>query len=286
MAKRKVDTKEIGLLAGLRFTDHFLKTDYLHYGLWRDLEIDVSNLKQAQRAYTQFLFSFIPDGVRTILDVGCGSGRVAHELLERGYEVDCISPSEKLTAAAKELLGDRARIHQVTFEEAALQSEYDLVLFAESFQYIGMEHSLPKAKALLADGGRILISDFFQRDNVEGQSPIGGGHNYADFRRRLSENRLQIVHEEDITDLVAPTSDILNRAMIDVVLPLYHDVRDYLADRFPFMNRIITGAYNSKLKKLEAKHFQGHRSGASFAKYKKYVTILLDPNSRAGSTPG
>lgn len=278
MSGRKVDSKEIGLIAGLRFLNHFFHTDYLHYGYWRDgLPVEVLNLKLAQQAYSEFLYAFIPTATRSILDVGCGSGRVALELIQRGYRVDCISPSEKLTEFATRLLGDKARIIRGRFETVPIEGRYDLVLFSESFQYIPMTDALNRSRKLLNTGGHILISDFFRKDDVPGKSSLGGGHSLSEFWRRLDEAGLEVIRQEDITARVAPTIDLVNGITMEVIHPLYNDLGALLRDRFPLISKFLRWKYRKKLDKIENKHFRGERNAANFRKYKTYLTVLARP---------
>ncbi|NJM94843.1 MAG: hypothetical protein HC842_09440 [Cytophagales bacterium] len=73
---RQVDSKEVGLELGLVLFKFFLKSEYLHYGYFSDgLPIDIQNLKTAQERYTDLLMSQIPATAKSILDVGCGSGK-------------------------------------------------------------------------------------------------------------------------------------------------------------------------------------------------------------------
>ena len=70
-----VDSKEFGLAAGLVFSRYFLKTQHLHYGYWTDdLDVDIANLREAQDRYSDFIVSNIPEGVRSVLDIGCAAG--------------------------------------------------------------------------------------------------------------------------------------------------------------------------------------------------------------------
>jgi cyclopropane fatty-acyl-phospholipid synthase-like methyltransferase len=110
-------TKEIGLEAEYHLLKFALRSEHLHYGLFEpDIPVDFCNLKAAQDRYLQRLAEAIPAGTKTILDVGCGSGRMAEHLIERGYSVDCVSPGEGLTAIVVERLGDRAKIYHCRFE--------------------------------------------------------------------------------------------------------------------------------------------------------------------------
>jgi SAM-dependent methyltransferase len=111
MKNRKADSKEIGLEMGLIFGKHFFKTEHMHYGYWtNDLELDLANLPKAQENHSDFLISNIPENAKSILDVGCGVGKLAQKMTSSGYHVDCLSPSRTLAKHARKLLGDRSQI--------------------------------------------------------------------------------------------------------------------------------------------------------------------------------
>ena len=98
----RMSTQELGLILGAKL----LKTDDLHYGFWNGgMEVTFANLGAAQEAYTEFLIGRIPAGVKSVLDVGCGTGALAKRLLERGYRVECVTPSDTLADLAVERLG-------------------------------------------------------------------------------------------------------------------------------------------------------------------------------------
>ena len=60
------------------------------------------------------------------------------------------------------------------FEDFASDQVFDLCLFSESFQYIPMDVSLPKA-ARLAPGGHVIVSDNFR--TPQGQVQVGNRRN-------------------------------------------------------------------------------------------------------------
>ncbi|MCS6820994.1 MAG: class I SAM-dependent methyltransferase [Microscillaceae bacterium] len=275
MSKNKVDTKEIGLDIGLIFLGYFLKTDYLHYGYWKDnLTPDIANLKQAQENYTQLLFEYIPAGVKQILDVGCGSGRVAYELVQSGYQVEAVSPSQRLSAHAYKLLGNDFQIYQGKYEEVKIEKQYDLVLFSESFQYIPMEISLQKSYDLLRPNGYVLICDFFQTE-AEGKSPLGGGHKWKAFETLLSTLPYKIIHNLDITAEIAPTMTVVNDFTLRVIQPSWYMLLEILETKLPFIAKILKWKYKKKLEKLHNKHFKGERNAENFMKYKTYRLLVL-----------
>jgi len=275
MSKKKVDTKEIGLVMGLLFFKFFLKTEYLHYGYWiNDLEVDISNLKKAQENYTNLLLENISEEVKTILDVGCGSGKVAEVLIEKGYKVEAVSPSSRLTEHAKKLLKNKVLIYEGMYEEVNITKTYDLVLFSESFQYIDMHQAFQNALKHLNAEGYILICDFFQTE-AEGKSPLGGGHKYTEYQEVIKNYPVKLLKEEDITEHIAPTMQVVNDVTLDLIRPLWYLLLEAIEGKAPFLSKILKWWYRKKLDKLENKHFKGERNPENFKKYKSYRLILF-----------
>ncbi|MFN6946655.1 MAG: class I SAM-dependent methyltransferase [Cytophagaceae bacterium] len=278
MARRvkKVDSKEVGLEIGLLIFKFFLKTEYLHYGLFTDgLKGDVGNLAQAQKNYADFLMENIPEGTKTILDVGCGSGRMARTLIEKGYKVDAVSPGVILTEHARKLIAtEESTIFQTKFENMESNKTYDLVIFSESFQYIPVETAFEKAQKHLNPGGHIMICDFFKVD-PEKKSLLGGGHEFDMFNEKLKKQSLQLVKERDITAETSLTIDIVNDLAKEVLHPVYNLVFLLAEDRFPWVVKLVKWKYKKKLEKMQNKHFSGQRSGENFRKYKKYMFYLF-----------
>ena len=271
---RKVDSKEVGLEIGLILFKYFLNTEYLHYGFFSNgLPTEVQNLAQAQINYAEFLKSKIPTGVKTILDVGCGSGRFALELTNAGYRVDCVSPGTILTEHAKELLGNKCHIFNSKFEDVVTEKKYDMVMFSESFQYINMDASFTNALKFLTPGGHIMICDFFKTD-PENKSMLGGGHDYNQYLDIVKKYPVQLVEEQDITAETKPTIDLANKLSMEVMFPTYKLLLLLLEDRFPLVAKFVRWKYKKKLDKIENKHFKGSRTGDNFAKYKKYMFYL------------
>ncbi|MDN5204712.1 class I SAM-dependent methyltransferase [Fulvivirgaceae bacterium BMA10] len=277
---RTIDSKEVGLEAGLMIFKFFLKTEYLHYGYFTDgLEADVSNLKKAQENYAEMLFGNIPEGTKTILDVGCGSGKTAQELISRGYKVDCVSPSQILTNYAKTLVGEDVSFYQCKFENMEQQQKYDLVLFSESFQYIPMDQSIPKALKLLNKNGHIMICDFFKND-PEGKSLLGGGHQYEEWLQYKDAYSVKTLIERDITRETAPTIDIVNQLSMEVIKPIWTSVWALAEDRFPGIIKLVKRKYSKKINKMENKHFTGQRTAENFLNYKKYMFYLFQTENQ------
>ena len=95
--KEKIRSKDAGLELGLLIAQYFFDTEHLHYGIWPEgLDVKPINIKKAQEYHSQLILDSVPEGVKTILDVGGGSGGLAQNLIQKGWDVDCVSPSEYL----------------------------------------------------------------------------------------------------------------------------------------------------------------------------------------------
>lgn len=271
---RKLDSKEVGLEVGLILFRYFLDTEYLHYGYFSNgLATEVRNLRQAQINYAEFLKGNTPSGVKTILDVGCGSGRFALELSNSGYQIDCVSPGTILTEHAKKLLGDKSIMFNCKFEDVVTDKKYDMIMFSESFQYINMDASFTNALKFLNPGGHIMICDFFKTD-PENKSMLGGGHHYHEYLEVIKKYPITLVTEKDITKETAPTIDLVHKLSSEVIHPIYSLLFLLLEDRYAWIAKFIRWKYKKKLAKMENKHFKGERNGANFIKYKKYMFYL------------
>lgn len=208
----KIDTRAIGLDVGLEFIRWVTGAENLHYGLWDGFEVTAGNLGAAQAAYTGKLFGLLPPGPLRILDVGGGAGETAKKLLALGHSVDIVVPSAFLAGRCR-ANAPAATVHESTFEAFdAGDTAYDLCLFSESFQYIPLDIALPKALSLVGPGGHVIVSDCFRSDAFKGSGRKtripGGGHRVTAFRAAVAELPVEITHDEDITDAVAPSIDL------------------------------------------------------------------------------
>ncbi|MBU2514746.1 class I SAM-dependent methyltransferase [bacterium] len=275
MAKqKKVDFKEIGLDIGLILAKQFFKTEYLHYGYWTDgLTVDNSNIYQAQENYANLILSHIPEGVKSILDVGCGAGKFAEKLLDNGYMVDCVSPSPNLTKHVKNLIGDRCNIFECGYEELNTEKKYDLILFSESFQYIPVHSSIPQSLKFLNNNGHILICDFF-RKKVEGTSPIGGGHDLVEFYEYISGQPIETITDIDITQETAPSIDIVDDFLTNTIHPIYNLIFYVLDSNYPKISKFLKWKYKKRLEKINYKYLQRKTNAESFSYFKSYHLMV------------
>lgn len=275
------DSRELGLELGLLALRCCAGTDELHYGLWdEDLPVRISNIAEAQRRYTEYVLARIPPTAQRVLDVGCGAGVMAEKLLERGHEVECVSPSRVLAERTRERVGDRARLHCCRLEDLEPTADFDLVLFSESFQYIPMPTALAQARRLLHPAGQILICDFF-RTEATGREPMGGGHRYRELHPALTAAGLRVEQEEDLTPRIAPTLELYEQLRRELIGPGAEIIERYARRRHPWSSRLVAWLMRRKLMRFQRKYLSGERNAEAFRHWKTYRLLRLAPAEAA-----
>ncbi len=249
--------------------------DHLHFGYWEGLEINADNLAAAQSQYERKLAAYIPDGVRTILDVGCGTGALATHLLNSGYKVDCLAPDPELVKRTRERLGDGAEVHVSTFEEFESERCYDLVLMSESCHCINSRECSRKAAELLAPGGYLLACDFFRhRASPRNKTYISRtGHNIDRFLGHAEENGFVLEERVDITDHVGPTLDLYQEFLTERVLPLIDSCLEVFQLSHPWLYRIARLLFARRALHLRKKY--AHQGLDDFRQSRAYLTLRL-----------
>ncbi|MCK4886465.1 MAG: class I SAM-dependent methyltransferase [Planctomycetes bacterium] len=272
---KKTVSREVGLEIGSICGQYFLGLDHLHYGYWtQDLEVKIANVAKAQDNYVKFLLSHIPDGVKTILDVGCGSGHTSKELLGLGYKVDCVSPSHFLAEKTKKLVGDSVEMFECFYEDLEADKKYDLVLFSESFQYMKIDQALQKTCDLLNPNGHMLICDIFKKD-VPNVYKISGGHSISKFEGFLSQFPFELLEEVDITNHTSPNIDLISDMTEKVIQPVMVLGEKFLNSRAPFTSKCVRWIFRRKIARMEKKYSSNTKTGENFKKCKIYKLMLF-----------
>ena len=98
-------------------------------------------------------------GDETVLDAGCGSGRITQALIERlpRGRVIAVDESPSMIAAARERLGPEADLRVGDLLELELEQPVDAILSTATFHWIAdHERLFARLRAALAPGGRLL----------------------------------------------------------------------------------------------------------------------------------
>lgn len=268
--------REYGLILGQIFLEYFSDSRSLHYGLWsNDLDLSIQNIGKAQDAYTDLLLASIPSNVRSVLDVGCGAGSVAKRLLDLNYEVECLSPSCMLNEDIRKNVPGII-VHDAGFEDFVSDRKFDLVLFAESFQYVESYAALSKAIEILTPSGVIIVCDKFKCEE-NGKSPIGGGHQYREYLAIRQHLSLECIQDIDLTDRIAPNFDLLQDFRHRVIEPLAEKIDEITSYKLTFTKYIFFTAVKMILLRIIAKHRNKERDGNGFKRHNTYRLNVLQP---------
>jgi trans-aconitate 2-methyltransferase len=116
------------------------------------------------------------DGDETVLDAGCGSGRVSAELLKRlpRGRLVAVDGSEAMIAKARERLGDDATYRVADLSELELDEPVDLIFSTATFHWI-VDHDrlFRRLHAALRPGGRLVAQ-------------CGGQGNVAEYAKAIA----------------------------------------------------------------------------------------------------
>lgn len=277
---RKIDTRAIGLDAGLSLVRWLTGAEHLHYGLWEGLEPGVPNLRAAQEAYTDRVLSLLPEGRLRILDVGGGAGETARRLLSLGHEVEIVVPSALLAERCREN-APGARLHEMRFQDFEGSQPFDVCLFSESFQYIPLAEGLPHASALLRPGGHVILADCFRSETFPGSphDTVGGGHLIGAFRDALADSPFEVVSEDDVTRLVAPSVEI-EQEFFNVLGRAWSRIERELSQHRPILRRTLSGIWSMlvsrrRRERLARRFLERHRTADVFADKNRYLMMKL-----------
>jgi len=133
-------------------------------------------------------------GDETVLDAGCGSGRVTSMLLDRlpDGHVIAVDSAESMVEHARAALGERATVLCQNLTELALDEPVDAAFSNAVFHWIADHERLFERLAVaLKPGGRLVAQ-------------CGGKGNIDAFRRLADEVAAQEPYAEHMRDFVGP----------------------------------------------------------------------------------
>jgi predicted TPR repeat methyltransferase len=104
-------------------------------GVYDEIVIDPCHDRWA--SYLHELWSTDPDGVRSVLDLCCGTGLLAGELIARGYRVTGVDAADAMLARARERLGREVALSRVALPDLAVDGVFDAAVCTfDSLNYL------------------------------------------------------------------------------------------------------------------------------------------------------
>jgi ubiquinone/menaquinone biosynthesis C-methylase UbiE len=98
---------------------------------------------------------------RRVLDLGCGTGRLAAALAERGAKVWGVDPSAEMLAQARASVGPRVGLKQGRAEALPFRDGwFERAVLRLVVHLVDRPRALPELARVLAPGGRVLIATF------------------------------------------------------------------------------------------------------------------------------
>ncbi|MBM0740798.1 class I SAM-dependent methyltransferase [Phormidium sp. CLA17] len=122
--------------------------------------------------YHHFLLKQLPAQCKTALDIGCGTGEFSRLLAKRVEKVFAIDLSPNMIEVAKQ----RSRMFSnIDFQVAdvlhwePIVEQFDLIVSIATLHHLPVESLLPNLKATLKPGGRLVILDLLEHENLRDQ---------------------------------------------------------------------------------------------------------------------
>ena len=141
-----------------------IRNDMLHYGYFDNPDVEpdsisIKDLENAQMRYVEILIKQISDTGKKVLDVGCGMGGLSNILLEKGFQVESLTPDNNqknyITSKYKQL-----KVHHMKFEDFKSESKFNTVINSESLQYIDLDKAFDLVPEILSKNGKLIIIAF------------------------------------------------------------------------------------------------------------------------------
>src|SRR6266480_4279725 len=178
------------------------------------------------RETLDFLISRLPVGAK-VLEVGCGEGRVACELLQRGDRVTGLdSDAEAVTSA--QARGVRAVV--ASWPKFDSSVSFDAIAFTRSLHHINpLGESIVPARELLNPNGFLLIEDF-SPDEVN-EATVAWFVKV--LRSTQSKALINLVANQLVTELLSATD----------VMQTWRDNRAHEVHSFTAMNEAIAAQF-------------------------------------------
>jgi SAM-dependent methyltransferase len=104
-------------------------------GVYDEIVVDPCHDRWA--SFLHELWSADPEGVRSVLDLCCGTGLLADELTARGYRIVGVDASDAMLALARKRLGPDVSLRRMTLPDLTVDGVFDAAVCTfDGFNYL------------------------------------------------------------------------------------------------------------------------------------------------------
>ncbi len=174
-------------------------------------EIVVDSCHDRWAAFLDELWATDPVEVSSVLDVCCGTGLLAAELVARGYRVVGVDASEAMLARARQRLGPAATLERVVLPDLTVEGIFDAaVCTLDGFNHLtadALRGTLTALAGRLRPGGWLVFDlhtdallDFTMRNPVVSGESDGTRFELTstvDPVARTCDTRIEVTHPRD-----------------------------------------------------------------------------------------
>ncbi|MDU8942343.1 class I SAM-dependent methyltransferase [Ovoidimarina sediminis] len=265
-----MDLKSLELDAAGLLSEVMYGHGFAHYGYFPEgppETLSAAAFGAAQQAYFERLVGAVPEGTKSILDVGSGTGANARALVKRGFDVTCVSPSVQMNEMARRKLPPGTEVIDAKFEDYE-GGEHDCCLFAESFHYIELQPAFDQLARVARQS--IVIFDYFRRPGFAHGGGTRGTH--AAFCEAVeAQGVFAIESDVDETDAIAPSFAIHDHIKNAHVAPFVKRFRS----AFRAESRLKAWAAEKVLGRALDKFERASSRSDSFPKEHEYRLVVL-----------
>lgn len=265
-----MDLKSLELDAAGLLSQVLYGHGFAHYGYFPDgppETLSAAAFGAAQEAYFEHLLNAVPDGTRTILDVGSGTGANARAFVARGFDVSCVSPSVKMNEMARQKLPPGTEVTDAKFEDYEGGAR-DCCVFAESFHYIALEPALEQLARVARES--VVIFDYFRREGFAYKSGTRGTH-AAFLEAVAAQGVFEVVSDVDETEAIAPSFQIHDHIKNAHIAPFVGRLRQAYTAENPVKGWLAERVLGKALDKFERRASRSE----SFPREHEYRLIVM-----------
>lgn len=143
----------------------FGEARHLHFALYD--KPGAQSFVEAQLAAEDALCALLPPPPAQVMEVGCGSGALAHRLSDAGYTVLALTPLESEYAQLRENRQENFQVELTDLPSQAVAQPVDVLILQQSAQYLPPLELFARAALQLREGGVLLLADEFTLDDSQ-----------------------------------------------------------------------------------------------------------------------